>query len=304
MRPIPFLDEAPVRPLRIDMDTDLLRAFVAVAETASFTQAARMLNRTQSAVSMQIRRLEDRMAVRLFDRGPGLVALTRDGEVLLGYARRMLELNDEAYRTIAAGAIAGHVRLGAMDDYATRVLPPLLARFADRHPHVYVEVHTGLSLHLLDRLGGDLDLVLAMHPIRSGAGSVVRVENVVWAAPPDRPVEYDDPLPLALYPQGCLFRQWALNALDADARRWRIAYMSPSLGAVEAAVRAGLAISIFKAGTLPDGLRVLGAASDLPPLPSVEIALHRPAGAQTPTASALADFLTSALKPAPAVEAV
>jgi DNA-binding transcriptional LysR family regulator len=258
-----------------DIDTDLLRSFVAVADGGGFTRAARLLNRTQSAVSMQIKRLEAQTGAILFDRAGRAVRLTRAGEALLGYARQILALNERALSALSGIGLSGTVRLGAMDDYATWVLPDILARFAHANPLVYVEVHTGLSAELLKQLGRSLDLVLAMHPERGATGEVLRVERAVWAAAAHRDLHHRDPLPLALYPRGCLFRRWALEALDQTGRAWRMSYMSPSLAAVAEAVRAGLAISVFKRSLLPRDLRVLGEAEGLPKLPSAEIALHR-----------------------------
>lgn len=277
------------------LDLDLLRAFLAVAENGGFTAAARLLNRTQSAISMQIRRLEETAGAVLFDRGRRTVRITRDGEALLGYARRMIALNDEALATVKRGQVEGAVRLGCMDDYATRVLPALLAQFAADHPQVAVEVHTGLTSELLKHLGSRFDLVLAMHAAGEGGGTPLRRERPVWATSRVSDAADRDPLPLALYPQGCMFRQWAMQSLDAGARRWTIAYMSPSLGAVEAAVASGLAVSVFKSGTVARSLRILTPRDGFRRLPNVDIALHR-APSRNRAASRLGDVLTEQLR--------
>ncbi len=282
--------------MRADIDTELLRAFVAVVEQGGFTRAARRLNRTQSAVSAQIRKLEDATLARLFDRGGRRVRLTREGEALLGYARRIIDLNDEAMETLARRDIEGMVRLGVMDDYATAVLAPILADFGVARPGVDVEVHTGLTAHLLDRLGRDLDLVLGMQPAGEGGGEALRRERAVWAGSPHHDAHARDPIPLALYPPGCLFRRWAMDALDRSSRRWRLAYMSPSLGAVAAAAAAGLAVTVVKAGTCPGSLRVLDASDGLPPLPDVDIVLHRAPGRLPRAVVRLADHLAAALR--------
>ncbi|MBV8652237.1 MAG: LysR family transcriptional regulator [Alphaproteobacteria bacterium] len=280
----------------IALDAELLRAFVAVVDHRGFTSAARSLNRTQSAVSMQIKRLEAATAAPLFERAGRAVRLTRSGEALLGYARRILDLNDEALRRIDGARLAGTVRLGVIDDYACFVLPAVLARFAEQHPDVYVEVHTGLTDHLLAQLGDRLDLVLGMQPAGLGRGEVLRRDPPVWAGPKGQATHRRDPLPLALYPQGCLFRDWALRALDAAGRRWRLAYMSPSRAAVEAAAAAGLAVTVVKASLLPAGLRRLGAADGFPPLPEAEITLHRAPGHPLRAATALGDFVRAELR--------
>jgi len=245
---------------------------------------------------MQIRRLEDATGLTLFQRGGALVRLTRDGEGMLAYARRILALQDEALSGIADRRVAGVVRLGTMDDYATAILPLLLMRFRRDHPQVDIEVYTGLTSAMHDRVGQDLDLLLGMLPAGTGRGAVLRTEQAVWAIGKGSDAHRADPLPMALYPQGCLFREWAFRALDTAGRRWRLAYMSPSLGAVAAAAEAGLAVGVFKAGTLPKGLKRLDARHGLPALPLAEIALFRPAGRLTQAVTRLGDFLEAGLK--------
>ncbi len=277
-----------------DIDTDLLRAFLAVVDHDGFTSAARALGRTQSAVSMQVRRLEERTGRPLLARAGREMRLTAAGEVFIGYARRMLALNDEALATLETGSATGTVRLGVMDDYATRILPPLLAAFAAREPAVRLEVQTGLTSLLLERLGRSLDLVLAMHPAGLGRGLVLRQEASLWIGPTEAEPWRQPVLPLALAPPGCLHRAWALAALDGAGRRWRIVYESQSLGALEAAVAAGLAVGVGKAGTADGSLRRLGPAMGLPPLPDADITLHRTPGIVAPAAR-LAEHLAREL---------
>lgn len=184
----------------VDIETELLRAFVTVVDTGGFTRAARALNRTQSAVSMQIRRLEERTGRRrLFERNGRSVSLTREGEALVGYARRILLLNDEALQAVSRHAVEGTVRLGVIDDYATVVLPPILVSFAAKHPGVYVELQTGLTVHLLERLGARFDVVLGRQPKgQSGGGEPLRREPAVWAGTRPHAAHERNPLPLAL----------------------------------------------------------------------------------------------------------
>jgi DNA-binding transcriptional LysR family regulator len=216
-----------------NLDPDLLKAFVAVADHRSFTRAAATLNRTQSAVSMQIKRLEDRLGVELFKRTKANVDLSAAGEGLLGYARRILTLNEEAIGRLAERKVEGVVRLGVMDDYGTFIIPPLLANFLSAYPKIRIEMETGLTSSMPARLGEAYDLVIAMHPEGRGEGEFLRREQAVWAAGPSQAVEEQEPLPVALYPQGCLFRKWAIEALDAANRPWRMAFISQSLAAVE-----------------------------------------------------------------------
>lgn len=276
-----------------DLDPDLLKAFLAVAEHRSFTRAATILNRTQSAVSVQIKRLEDRLDVRLFHRTRSGVALSAAGQELLVYAKRLLDLNAEAVDALRPRRREAVVRLGAMDDYGTIVIPPLLAHFARSHPEIRVEIDTGLTATMPARLGEAYDLVIAMHPEGHGDGELLRRERPVWAAGASYPVAAPhDILPVALYPPGCLFRQWAIEALDAAARPWRLAFVSRTLAAVEAIAAQGLAITVVKVGTLPPRLRVL--RDSLPPLPTADIRLHRARNLSRP-AALLADHLQRAI---------
>jgi DNA-binding transcriptional LysR family regulator len=272
------------------LDPELLKAFVAVADHRSFTRAARELNRTQSAVSMQIRRLEDRLDVTLFHRTKANVELSPTGEGLLGYARRILSLNDEAVARLREHKVEGVVRLGVMDDYGTTILPPLLASFMTGYPLIHVQMETGLTSTMPARLGEAFDLVIAMHPAGRGDGELLRHEQAVWAACAHQPVEHQDPLPVALYPQGCLFRKWAMEALDGAKRRWRLAFVSHSLAAVESIAAQGLAVTVVKAGTFPARLRPLSERDGMPPLPAADICLHR-AKKLTRAAALLADHL-------------
>ncbi len=277
------------------LDPDLLQAFVAVADHRSFTRAASALNRTQSAVSMQVKRLEDRLQAELFHRTKANVDLSAAGEGLLGYARRILSLNEEAVGRVRERGIDGRVRLGVMDDYGTLIVPPLLAGFVANYPLIQIEMETGLTSSMTDRLGEAYDIVIAMHPEGRGEGELLRTEQAVWAASAEHRVERQDPLPVALYPQGCLFRSWAMQALDKASRPWRLAFVSHSLAAVEAIAAQGLAVTVVKSGTFPTTLRRLTDRDGQPRLPRAEIRLHRAANLSR-AASLLADHLVTALR--------
>jgi DNA-binding transcriptional LysR family regulator len=253
-----------------------------------------MLNRTQSAVSMQIKRLEDRLGAELFNRTKANVDLSAAGEGLLGYARRILALNEEAVGRLAERKVEGVVRLGVMDDYGTCVVPPLLASFLAGYPHIHVEMETGLTSSMPARLGEAYDLVIAMYPEARGDGELLRREQAVWATSSSHAVERLEPLPVALYPQGCLFRKWAIDALDAARRPWRLAFVSHSLAAVEAVAAQGLAVTVVKAGTFPPKLRLLSEREGMPRLPAADICLHR-ATNLSPAGALLADHLRAGI---------
>jgi DNA-binding transcriptional LysR family regulator len=275
------------------LDPELLKAFVAVADKCSFTRAATMLNRTQSAVSMQIKRLEDRLGIILLHRSRSRVDLSPAGEELLGYARRLLTLNDEAIARLGKRKITGLVRLGVMDDYGSAVMPPLLADFMANHPAIHVEMETGLTATMPARLGEAYDLVIAMHAEGHCQGEFLRREQAVWAVGAE-PVEASDPLPVALYPRGCLFRDWAMAALDHAKRPWRLAFVSRS-AAVEQIAAQGLAVTVVKAGTFPSRLRALSERDGMPPLPGAEIRMHCAPTLSRP-ASLLADHLRKTMR--------
>lgn len=276
------------------MDPDLLHAFLAVAERRSFTKAAVALNRTQSAVSMQVKRLEEQLDAELFHRTKAKVDLSAAGERLLGYAQRILRLNEEAVGRVRERKVEGRVRLGVMDDYGTLILPPLLARFISNYPLIDIEMETGLTSGMIRGLGKNYNIVIAMHPGGHGEGELLRREEAVWAAGADHPIEESSPLPVALYPQGCLFRDWAIQALDKMGRPWRLAFVSHSLSAVEAIAAQGLAVTVVKSGTFPSSLRRLSERDGLPPLPRADIRLHR-APKLSRAATLLADHLVASM---------
>ena len=261
------------------LDTELLRTFVAIAETGSFRAAAKRVFRTPSAVSMQIKKLEDTLGRSLFLRDGRQVTMTADGETLLGFARRMLKLNDEAVARFVTPAIEGCVRLGAPDDFGTRFLPNILARFAAVYAAVDVEVRLEPSETLLERLddgGLDLTLITANRgetPKREG--EVLFTEPLVWTGLRGGVAWEREPLPLALATHGCPWRLAALNALDRAGRFYRIAYGSPHCAGQQAAMLADLAIAPFPASLIEPPFRRLGESEGLPDLPDYEILLVR-----------------------------
>lgn len=280
---------------RPSLDLDLLQAFVAVAEQRSFTRAAVQLHRTQSAVSMQVQRLEARVGTRLLRRAKNTVEPTLAGERLLDDARRMLALNDEAVQRVRGDRPEGRVRIGVMQDYGTQWLPAVLARFMAAHPSIEVEMTTGLTATMPARLGHDLDLAIVMHSHGDGDADLLWQEQAVWAAPPTPQVEQAACLPVALCPEGCLFRRWAAEALESAGRSWRLAFVSESLSAVEAIVAEGLAVTVVKHGIFPRHLRRVLPAEGLPTLPLADIRLHRSTGVSK-AAALLANHLADAAR--------
>jgi DNA-binding transcriptional LysR family regulator len=273
------------------LDFELLRAFVAVADHGGFHRAAERLNLTQSAISQQIKRLELEAKRPLFRRTTRSVALTDDGEMLLGDARRLLQLEEAARHRLSAPQLSGLVRLGVVEEVAGGSLPSALGRFATLHPGVKLEVQISVSAELIEQLhAGKLDVVFAKRPLGTSRGRLVWREPLVWAAadsfdPVSRAV-----LPLALYRERSVSREAALVALGEGDRAWEIVYTSPSLTGVRAAALAGLAITPLPASAIIAGLRVLGPGDGLPRLPDLEFAIYektRPDKAASALATAL-----------------
>ena len=272
-----------------DLDLDLLRCFVTVAERGGFTSSGAALGLTQSAVSLKVKRLEDLIGRRVFERTSRSVALTRDGEALLGYARRILALNDEAVRRMVAPAVSGRLRLGVADHFVPRTLAPLLARFARVYPEVRLEVEVGRSHELrAEQEAGRLDLVLGKRRDGETEGRPIFTEAVVWAAAPDFAAPEGRPLPLALLPPGCMFRDRALAALGRANLAHEVVFVSASLLGVAAAAQAGLGMTVLgRAGFLPGLVEVPG----LPALGTAEMCVFGDAGAQGALVAPLIEML-------------
>lgn len=272
-----------------DLDLDLLRGFVTVAERGGFTAAGVALGLTQSAISLKVKRLEDLLGKPVFTRGPKQVTLTREGETLLAYARRMLALNDEAVRRFVAPPVAGRLRLGVADHFVPRHLAPALARFARTWPELRIEVEVGRSHELRARLAREeLDLVLGKRRDGETEGRVIFTEAVVWVAAPDFELTRERPLPLAMLPQGCMFRDRALTALARAGVAFEVVYTSPSLMGIAAAAQAGFALSVLGRTGLPDGLLEM---DGLPPLGTAEMCLFGDAAGQSPLVEPLLNEL-------------
>jgi DNA-binding transcriptional LysR family regulator len=283
----------------MNLDITLLRSLILAVDLGGFGRAAERVGRTQSALSLQMRKLEEQAGQPLFRKQGRVLALTETGTMLLGYARRLLELNDEAVIALRGRAIAGEVRLGLPADFAENALPMILARFARAYPALRIDARVGRNAGLIDRLSRkELDLALAFNT--SGTESLpdrTRIDDIpmAWIGPLDWIPPEDGPLPLVLFEQPCLFSKAALDALDRIGRSWRITFTSPSLSGLWAATTAGLGATVRTASYLPKGLRVLDSADGLPPLPSVALSLHTVADASETVRALQAILLESLL---------
>lgn len=258
-------------------DLDLVRTFVAVAETGSFTNAAQRIHRSQSAISMQMQRLEQSVGKILLLRGPREVRPNATGEDFLVYARRLLKLSDEAWASVTRPDEIGCVRLGVPDDYAVFLLPSVLSRFSAEHPLVTVELVCEPSTSLVKLIEQrKLDLAIVTR-LPSQPLEVMRRVPMVWVASPHHIAWDIDPLPIALFEGGCAARMTVLHALQNAERPYRSTYSSASIVGLVAVVQAGLAVAGLAMGSVPPTLRVIGEQEGLPPLGDLELSImHDP----------------------------
>jgi DNA-binding transcriptional LysR family regulator len=274
------------------LDPELLRAFVAVVESGGFTSAGRVLNRTQSAVSLQIKRLEDQVDKILFRRTSRRVAPTRAAEALLPYARRILHLHDEAAAAVGSIDRGRSLRLGITEEQALVYLPNIIPEFSARFPGVQLNVVCDLSTGLLERMEeGELDLALTIRHGPIGKGEVLGRERLVWVA---HESFHNDPvqvLPLAVNPAGCIYRSYGLTALARIQRPYRITYVSASPTGINLALEANMAVSIKAGRAVPDYCRVLDGEAGMPALPQVDVELHRSPTALSEVTDGFVDLL-------------
>ena len=255
-----------------DLEIDLLRAFVAVAETGSFTAAADVVGRSQSAVSQNVLRLEEIMQRRVFDRTSRSLSLTRDGENLLVAARRMLEFNDAVMHGLLQPAAAGSLRLGISEDFIPSQLPKLLARFSRLHPGVYLDLTTGLSCDLLAAYdAGRLDAVIAKKDGLAQRGRVVWREPLVWMAAADYQMDFARPARLVMLRPPCSYREIMIAALDSVRCEWAAVCTASSLMGIQAAVAGGLGVTVLGRSFVQDTMQILHPPEHWPALPMTEI---------------------------------
>jgi DNA-binding transcriptional LysR family regulator len=274
------------------IDVDQLRTFIAIVETGSFTRAADIVHKTQSAVSMQMKRLEERVTRPIFARDGRASKLTEDGERLLDYARRIVKLNVEALAAFSDAELSGRVRL----DYADRYLPEIMARFSRAYPGVELTVTCEPSVDLIERIdANDLDLAIITNCEANRASEVFRQERLLWVTSNRHSTHMEERLPLALGRPSCGWRRAAIESLEKTARPYRLLYSSGNAGAIAAAVLSGLALSVFPESALRPGMRVLSPADGFAELPSCRIGLVRNPHESSALADALAEHIISSL---------
>lgn len=279
-----------------DLEIDGLRAFVAVIDEGGFTAAGHRLGRSQPAISEKIRRLEEALGKRILRRTSRSLSLTEDGELLLGYARQLLALNDETVRRVSVPKPEGVFRLGGADYFLPQHLPDVLRQFATLYPRAQVDVAIGTTEHLMEQLrNGRLDLVLARQQDGAG-GRVFWSEPLRWVCAPGFEMELGEPLPFCAMPPPCSFRAAALAALQAQNRPWRIVYSSESILGVQAAVAAGLGIAMLSHSAMQPGLRILDERDGMPALDEIEIAVYGEAPRTRKFSQPLVELLLARLR--------
>lgn len=255
------------------LDLDQLRTLVAFADSGSGKAAAMLVHRTSSAVSLHLSKLAESVGRTLFERQGRRLVLTADGADLVRYARRMLALHDEALAHFKGDEVLGTMRIGLPDDYLP-LMTPLLGRLNQIAPNAHVELQCAPSAELRPLLAeGELDFAILSAETDTQEGIVLRSERVVWAAGRGLEVRADKPVPLVLFPDGCIFRKWALAQLTKKKRDHRIVLTSRSMPAIQAAVCSGLGIAVMAESCVPEGATVIGAPEGFGKLPMVTITL-------------------------------
>jgi DNA-binding transcriptional LysR family regulator len=281
-----------------NLDIDFLRTLVSAEDLGGLNRAAEHVGRSQSAVSQQMRKLEEKLGERLFRKQGRGLELTEAGELLLKYARRILALNDEAVAALQSAGLEGVVRFGLPSDFAENWLPSALGQFKRAHPLIRVEANVDRNSVLLEKLNkGQLDLAMFFSdPLPPKAELLARLP-MVWIGGSQPAWQPGEPVPLVLFEAPCVFRRAGIEALDAAGIPWRIAFTSPSLAGLWAAVDAGLGISPRTIAHVPQWLHVLGKADKLPKLPSIDLSLYDRGHTLTPAAARLKQILTDTIPP-------
>ena len=284
-----------------DLQIDWLKSFVATVDAGSLSSAAAEVHRSQSAVSMHLKKLESAAGCQLLVRGPRRLDLTHQGQALLGHARRLLDLHAEAQAALHGESVSGLVRLGVPDDYARKYLTPVLKRFAPRHGAIEIQLDCEQSTSLIPRVArGDLDLALVSRD-NARRGTLLFHEPMVWVGSAQFEVWHRDPLPIAVYESASLGRRSAIQSLALQGRHYKVVYNSSSLAGQIAAVESGLAIAALTLCSAPDHLQVLGRAHGLGPLEPMQVALYRsPASRGSKAVDSLQRMLVQTLRQAEA----
>ncbi|MEH6358016.1 MAG: LysR family transcriptional regulator [Pseudomonadales bacterium] len=258
-----------------NLPMDVLRSFITVAELGGFTQAGELLGRSQPAISLQIKRLEEMTNTHLFSRNSQGLKLTQQGETLFKYASDILSINDEAFNTFLKPTLSGRVRFGIPSEFATTLLPKIVGRFAKAYPNVTLEVTCDLSKSLLsEERANQFDLILALHdnPSNKHRGQV-KADELVWVSSPDQHAHEKEAVPLIVAQEGCIYRHRAIQSLRKVNQDYRVVYTIPDLAGIKAAIEEGLGVTVLAKSTVPDNLKIIKPSEKYPKLGTVGISL-------------------------------
>jgi DNA-binding transcriptional LysR family regulator len=282
---------------RMNFDIDCLRSFLVVADTMSFSRAAGIVGRSQSTVSQQIAKLETQIGKGLLTRRKGrVIDLTSEGGKLVKYARRILQLNDEAYASMSDDVLAGFVRLGVPLDFFGRDFTAWLALFKNKHPMVGMEVEANQSDNLQKRSArGEFDLAFFKQETGAKLGTVALREQLVWVSGPNYTPDAGDSVPLILFPEGCAYRRCAIAALKDHKRAWHLSFVSPSFECLRSAAVEGMGITVLARALVAPPLRVVRHGLRLPQLPTVELVYSYGRRSNSRVVSELANYLADSL---------
>src|ERR1700694_5614309 len=290
----------------MNFDIDCLRSFLFVADTMSISRAAESVGRSQSTVSQQIAKLETQVGKGLLTRRKGrVIDLTSEGGKLVQYARRILQLNDEAYASMSDDVLTGFVRLGVPLDFFGRDFTTWFGGFKNKHLLVGLEVEANQSESLQKRSArGEFDLAFFKQETGAKLGTVALREQLVWVSGPNYSPDAGESVPLILFPEGCAYRRCAVAALKDHKRPWHLSFVSPSFECLKSAAVGGMGITVLARALVAPPLRVVGHALRLPQLPTVELVYSYGRRSNSRVVSELADFLADCLTNAGAMRAV
>lgn len=261
------------------LDFGQLATFVAIVDAGSITKAAASLHRTQAAVSIQLKKLEEGTGKQLLNRSYNQFTLTHEGEILLSYARKILNLSEEAFNAISDEEVSGVVRFGIPDGYARAYILNSLKQFISRFPKIRIQIKNDNSHNLYQSLReGELDLILATRDPQESGGQLVRREKICWVAAKDYQLDISQPIPLALYEQGCAYRHNIVEKLNQNEKDWFVSFECQGVTGFDIAITNGLAISALSESLVKDEWRVIKPSEGLPDLGEIEIELHMSPG--------------------------
>ncbi|MGI9407925.1 MAG: LysR substrate-binding domain-containing protein [Hyphomicrobiaceae bacterium] len=279
------------------LESDLLRTLVAIADTGNFTRASEIVSRTQSAVSVQMKKLEDVVGEVLFERGPRGVSLTGPGERLVKDARRILSLLDQAAQSLQLDPLDGSVRIGIPEEYGGTILPRVLSRFAKMHPQAEVTVRCAPSSELNSEFDkGVLDLIVVHEEAARIGGEVLLHDPVVWVTSEQFYQHEIKPMPVAVCDRGCWWREWALASLDQQQKDYRITYVSGSTFGLQAAVSSGIAVAVLSKSQIPSDCRELTLEEGFPQLQGTNIVLRQRKQGKCSTKAGMAQAVREAFQ--------